>query len=64
MASQSGVRDRYVHLVREGAEASLCGLPRAGLGPSGGADFACPECIEWLPRRMAASGVYRTRSVK
>jgi hypothetical protein len=45
-----------IHLVRDGAEASLCGLPRVTLGPVGTMDeLMCPACIEWLPKRMAAT---------
>jgi len=45
-----------LHLIRDDAEASLCGVPRRALGP--GARFneiVCPECLEWLPKRMEAS---------
>ena len=48
-----------LHLVRDGAEASLCGLPLAtlGTGESEGGRV-CPECIDWLPKRMAVTGVF------
>ena len=45
-----------LHLIRDDAEASLCGIPRASL--SGGGIFdevVCPECIEWLPKRIEFS---------
>lgn len=42
-----------LHLIREDAEASLCGIPRAQLHTAGGFDeLVCPECIDWLPKRM------------
>lgn len=41
------------HLVRDGAESSLCGVPRAALDPRDDGDL-CPNCVDWLPRRMAA----------
>jgi hypothetical protein len=47
--------DYLVHLIRDGAEASLCGLPRSTLESGGIAcDRVCPICIEWLPRRESA----------
>jgi hypothetical protein len=34
--------------------------PRASLGSGGVFDeLACPECIEWLPKRAAVTGKYR-----
>lgn len=49
--------DSTVHLVREGGEASLCGLPKSGLGPvSVPNEVVCESCLEWLPRRMAETG--------
>ncbi len=57
-AAPSG--DVLIHLVRNGSEASLCGLPKVALGPVGTSDeVVCPKCIEWLPKRMAASAQYR-----
>ena len=48
-----------IHLVREGSEASLCGLPTSALSNLGPFDvMVCAGCIEWLPRRMAATGKY------
>lgn len=42
----------WLHLIREDAETSLCGIPRAQLSSAGGFDeLLCPECIEWLPKR-------------
>ena len=42
-----------VHLVRESAEASLCGLPRSALSDGGRVLRAsvCRECVDWIPRR-------------
>jgi hypothetical protein len=51
-------RARLLHLVREDAEASLCGIPKSSLGHAG-TDLVCPECLDWLPRRRAASGVFQ-----
>jgi hypothetical protein len=49
-----------IHLVRDGSEASLCGLPKVALGPvTTNDELVCPQCIEWLPKRMAASAAYR-----
>ena len=40
------------HLVRDGAEASLCGIAESTLGPGDAeGQKVCPECIEWLRRR-------------
>ena len=45
-----------LHLIRENAAASLCGLPREQLTGGGVFDeLACPECIEWLPKRLGSS---------
>jgi hypothetical protein len=47
-----------LHLVRAGAESSLCGLPVASLGPSGeDVEVVCGPCIDWL-RSGKASGPY------
>ncbi len=38
-----------LRLIREDAEASLCGIPRAQLSSAGGFDeLVSPECIDWL----------------
>jgi len=49
--------DHQVHLVREEAEASLCGLPRAALSSTGGLDdtTVCRSCIDWIPRRWTTT---------
>ena len=48
-----------LHLVREDAEASLCGIPRTALGAGGLADeFVCVDCIDWLLKRRAVSGKF------
>jgi hypothetical protein len=53
---RAGHGDKVLHLVRDGAEASLCGLPRSALGPGSDAtELVCEDCIEWLPKRMDAS---------
>lgn len=51
-------RVQRLHLVREDAEASLCGIPVATLG-HGSADLVCPDCIEWLAKRRAVSGIFK-----
>src|SRR5579864_1031059 len=59
---RAGGRDggSVLHLVREDAEASLCGIPRSALGPGHEADdLVCPDCIEWLLKRRAASGRFQ-----
>jgi len=48
-----------LHLVREDAEASLCGIPRAALGDPTLDQLVCSDCIEWLNRRRQVSGQYR-----
>ena len=48
-----------VHLVREDAEASLCGIPRSHLGPGTGGEIVCDECLEWLPRRKDLSSSFQ-----
>jgi len=54
-----------LHLVREDAEASLCGVPRAMLDSGRISDpVVCPDCIEWLPKRMAVTGKYRRTDAK
>ena len=50
-------RAEWLHLVRDDAEASLCGIPRATLG-HGAADLVCPDCIDWLGKRRAVSGIF------
>jgi hypothetical protein len=45
-----------LHLVRDDAEAALCGVPRRTLGvrtvPEG---LVCDVCVEWLWRRRSVS---------
>jgi len=49
-----------LHLVREDAEAALCGIPRSALaaGAEPG-ELICPDCIDWLSKRKAFSGRFR-----
>src|SRR5256885_242985 len=48
-----------LHLVREDAESSLCGIPRAVLGQAGVFDQGvCPACLEWFDKRRAVSGTF------
>jgi len=50
-----------LHLVRAGAEASLCGIPRRSLGPAAeDVDVVCAECIDWL-KSPKISGPVKTR---
>ena len=59
MAVRTGPKDRRLHLIPDDAEASLCGIPRAALGPAGkGDDVVCADCLAWLPRRSALSGKF------
>jgi hypothetical protein len=52
-------RASVLHLVRDDAEASLCGIPESALGPGSVTDQrVCSECIEWLPKRQAFSGKF------
>jgi len=45
-----------LHLIREDAEASLCGIPRSSLRPGGIFDeIVCSDCLDWLPKRQEAS---------
>jgi hypothetical protein len=50
-------RAQRLHLLREDAESSLCGIPRATLG-HGAADLVCADCIDWLGKRRAVSGIF------
>ena len=48
-----------LHLIPEDSEASLCGIPRAQLASGGVFDeLVCPDCIEWLPKRMDFSAAH------
>jgi hypothetical protein len=50
-------RAQRLHLVRDDAESSLCGIPRMTLG-HGAADLVCSDCIDWLVKRRAVSGIF------
>ena len=52
-------RAQRLHLVRDDADSSLCGIPRATLG-HGVTDLVCPDCIDWLGKRRAVSGIFRS----
>lgn len=58
LVERAGLRGGSVfHLVRTGLEASLCGLHRNRLEPGRSLqEIVCPECIEWLPKHLAATG--------
>jgi hypothetical protein len=48
-----------LHLIRDYAEASLCGIPRPSLGPGGSFDeLVCAECLDWFEKRRAVSGKF------
>jgi len=50
-----------LHLIRDDAEASLCGIPRASLRAAGGLDdVVCADCLTWFERRRAMSGAFPT----
>jgi hypothetical protein len=50
-----------LHLIREGSEASLCGIPRSSLGSGGIIDeLMCPECIESLSKPVKPSAPFKT----
>jgi hypothetical protein len=50
---------KLLHLVREDAEASLCGVPRSALGVGASDQLVCADCIDWLARRRRSSGSFR-----
>jgi hypothetical protein len=49
--------DHQLHMVREDAEASLCGLPRAAMSSAGTLDDTtiCRTCIDWTRRRWTTT---------
>ena len=49
-----------LHLIREDAEAALCGIPRGVLEPGEPDQFVCLDCIEWLTRRRAVSAKFQS----
>ncbi|HEY0830020.1 MAG TPA: hypothetical protein VGE99_02680, partial [Candidatus Dormibacteraeota bacterium] len=49
-------RDSVLHLVREDAEASLCGIPRSALDDPVLDQLVCSDCVDWLHRRRMVSG--------
>ena len=50
-----------LHLIRDDAEASLCGIPRVSLSAAAGLDdVVCAECLTWFERRRAMSGAFPT----
>jgi len=58
---RAGHGDKVLHLVRQGSEAALCGVPSAHLGPDSHETVnVCDDCIQWLPKRMAVSDKFRT----
>jgi hypothetical protein len=61
---RSAADEGAVHLVREDAEVSLCGIPRAMLSSRATIDgtTVCRECIDWIPRRWTDSHPKASRS--
>ncbi|HEX2646876.1 MAG TPA: hypothetical protein VHO95_06585 [Candidatus Dormibacteraeota bacterium] len=62
LAARAGGPDKgwLLHLIKDGAEASLCGLPRSSLGIANmSGERVCPDCLEWLPKRIAATAKLR-----
>src|SRR5690349_1435515 len=48
-----------LHLIRDDAEASLCGIPRSSLASSGMFDeVVCDDCLDWFEKRRAVSGAF------
>jgi hypothetical protein len=46
-----------LHMIRDDAEASLCGIPRPLLGTAGGLEeVICADCLDWFEKRRAVSG--------
>ena len=46
-----------LHLIRDDAEASLCGIPRVALSAGSGLDdVVCADCLTWFERRRAMTG--------
>ncbi len=64
VAMRSSAAEAVLHLVRENAEASLCGIPRAMLSSSGAIDdtTVCRDCIDWVPKRWTDSNPKVSRS--
>jgi hypothetical protein len=48
-----------LHLVREDAESSLCGIPRPVLGEPQLDALLCSDCVEWLLKRRSVSAQFR-----
>jgi hypothetical protein len=57
-------RASLLHLVREDAEASLCGIPRIALADAVPDQLVCSECIDWLLKRRSVSGQHRRPDVR
>ena len=58
--SNGQARGTVLHLIRDDAETSLCGIPRAQLSAAGSYDeLVCEDCIDWLPKRLNFSEEHR-----
>ena len=55
-ASRGG---KLLHLVREDAESSLCGIPRSVLDHTNSDLLMCSDCIDWLSKRVAVTGRFK-----
>lgn len=61
LAKNGGDGDSLLHLIRDDAEASLCGIPRSSLAAGGLlVEVVCGDCLEWFERRRAVTGVFKT----
>ncbi len=50
---------KLLHLVREDAESSLCGIPRSVLMEPELDALVCSDCVEWLLKRRIISGEFK-----
>ena len=57
--SKAATGGKFLHLVREDAESSLCGIPRTVLDAPHFDAFMCVECIEWLLKRRMVSSQFK-----
>jgi len=48
--------DSVLHLVREDAEASLCGIPKSALDDPVPHQLVCADCIDWPHKLRLVSG--------
>lgn len=49
-----------LHLIRDDAEASLCGIPRSSLTGADNLDqVVCASCLEWFEKRRKITGEHK-----